>query len=315
MPDEPKPNEWAKIIKNIMPREPRSKLSPDAEPYLPDPQLIQAIDLAAYLRRPLLLEGEPGCGKTRFARWIAYEFGLPYFEWPVKSTSKALDGLYEYNALARLRDAHVGLEIAKKAENYIRFGVFGQAFNDKRAQVNSPPVVLIDEIDKADIDFPNDLLPVLDKDAKFEISETGKPIKPINKIPPIVIITSNQEKPLPDAFLRRCLYHYIEFPNPVQLKKIVEVHYDLKQAKSPTVARPSTDLTNAAINRLIEIREKLRPNKMKAPSTSEFLDWLDALVNFAKEDLTKNLDDLKNPLPYRQLLFKQEPSYRLYGKT
>ncbi|MBE7551042.1 MAG: MoxR family ATPase [Anaerolineales bacterium] len=303
---------WIKSIKNIVAqRSPHPTAPQTPEPYVPAPELVEALNLAVYLGRPLLLEGEPGCGKTRFSRAIAYEFGLPYFPWFIKSTGKAQEGLYSYDAIRRLHDVQIKSPQAEDAKNYREFGKLGQAFNEAN-NIKSPPVVLIDEIDKADIDFPNDLLSVLDKEGEFPILETGETIRP-GVVQPIVIITSNQEKPLPDAFLRRCLYHYIEFPDSGQLEHIVSAHYALAKETSQPV--PSKPLIEAAIQRLLTIRQELQ-DKIKAPSTSEFLDWLQALVNFERSEYPANkLADDRQPLPYPQILFKQKLSYRDYGRV
>ncbi|MEM9088956.1 MAG: MoxR family ATPase, partial [Cyanobacteria bacterium P01_F01_bin.53] len=180
-------------------------------PYLPSEALVESVNLAIFLQRPLLIKGEPGCGKTRLAQAVAYELGLPLETWYVKSTSRAQDGLYVYDTVARLRDAQLSSSLGiddltrvKTAGAYIRWGPLGRAFQNKQKTV-----VLIDEIDKADIDFPNDLLLEIDE-LRFTVEETESEVRA--SIPPIVLITSNDEKDLPDAFLRRCLFHYLEFP-------------------------------------------------------------------------------------------------------
>jgi MoxR-like ATPase len=291
----------------------------EAEPYVVDDnELVEAINLAIYLQRPLLLEGEAGCGKTRLAMAIAYELGLPFYRWDIRSTSKAKEGLYEYDALLRLHDVQV-----KQAQgeldrdptsslDYIRYGALGNAFQ----LPNFPAVVLIDEIDKADLDFPNDLLTVLDRPWAFEVSEvmetpadqesSNGERQPLRigpaQHPPIVIITSNRErKTLPLPFLRRCIYYCIKFPNEAGLKRIIEAHYpSLAKAKS------DTPLINAAIQKFIAVREQ--PGLFKYPGTSEFLDWIAALVQFGVKQKPNLLEQLQSqgskPIPYREVLFK-----------
>ncbi|MGL5060629.1 MAG: AAA family ATPase, partial [Microcoleus sp.] len=214
-------------------------------PYLPDGDLIEAVNLAIQLERPLLIKGEPGCGKTKLARAVAYELKLPYEAWNIKSTSRAKDGLYTYDTVGRLRDAQLAaagrlsedkIKQIDKFETYIKWGPLGRAFLNEETTV-----VLIDEIDKADIDFPNDLLLELDEQ-RFAIEETGNQIQA--NATPIVFITSNDEKDLPDAFLRRCLFHYVEFPNREQLIEIVKAHF---------LASPEA-LVNAIIDRFLQLR-------------------------------------------------------------
>lgn len=228
--------------------------------YIATDDLRLAVDAALSLQRPLLIKGEPGTGKTMLAEEVAKYLERPLLQWHIKSTTKAQQGLYEYDAVSRLRDSQLGDERVKDIANYIRPGVLWQAFESEQ-----PAVVLIDEIDKADIEFPNDLLRELDQ-MEFHVYETAQTIKAKHR--PLVIITSNNEKDLPDAFLRRCFFHYIEFPDEITLKQIVAVHY-------PTL---DDDLINAAMARFFDLREM--PGIKKKPSTSEFLDWL-ALLNDA----------------------------------
>jgi MoxR-like ATPase len=278
------------------------------EPYIATDELIQAVNLALFLGRPLLLEGEAGCGKTRLARAVAYELGLPFYPWYVRSTSKAQEGLYTYDAILRLHDVQTRqLEPVSSTEAqpsprpdprdpkaYRTFGALGKAFTLK----GCPAVVLIDEIDKADLDFPNDLLAVLDDEWAFEIPETGEPIKAAPEYRPLVIITSNKEKGnLPAPFLRRCIYSYVKFPNDKErLRKIVNAHYQAQDQSPPD------KLVDSAIDRFIEVRAQ--ENLQKNPGTSEFLDWLKALAGFGAKPYRATMLKATDPMPYPELLFK-----------
>ena len=291
-----------------------STAHPDApkqpEPYIAGDPLIKAVNLAIFLRRPLLLEGEAGCGKTRLASDIAYDLGLPLYRWDIRSDTKAQEGLYKYDAILRLHDVQTR-EVTPEAKRnpsdatkYRDFGALGKAFLvDDR-----PAVVLIDEIDKADVDFPNDLLAVLDDPWSFEVRETQEP-PIIAKHKPIVIITTNKEKSnLPAPFLRRCIYHFVEFPKD-KLKEIVEIHYQVKKEKAP-----SANLIDAAVSRFTAIREA--QNLFKSPGTSEFLDWLNALQKFDAQPYTaKELAKPEHPIPYRELLFKIKQDWQKYAAT
>jgi MoxR-like ATPase len=268
----------------------------------------------------LLLEGEAGCGKTRLAHAVAYELGLPFYRWDVRSTSKAQEGLYTYDAILRLHDVQVqqhNLDSpVEKGGNrhrdpsdpkdYRRFGALGKAF---RVQ-DVPAVVLIDEIDKADLDFPNDLLAVLDDPWAFEILETDEEISiPPDRqdLRPIVIITSNKEKGnLPAPFLRRCLYFFLEFPTG-QLEEIVAEHYRVSEDPEPKAS-----LMEAAIQRFLAIREDT--GLFKKPGTSEFLDWIEALRGFSPLDTTSPNLEADNRLPYPSLLFKLRADWQQYTK-
>ncbi|WP_075995800.1 AAA family ATPase [Salaquimonas pukyongi] len=226
--------------------------------YVAADDLKIAVNAAIALEKPLLVKGEPGTGKTELARQIADNLGLRFIEWNVKSTTKAQQGLYEYDAVTRLRDSQLGDERVNDVRNYIRKGKLWEAFD-----ADEKVVLLIDEIDKADIEFPNDLLQELDK-MEFHVYETGETIKARQR--PIVIITSNNEKELPDAFLRRCFFHYIQFPDQDVLHQIVDVHY-------PGIKKR---LVSEALSQFYEIRET--PGLKKKPSTSEALDWIRLLV-------------------------------------
>lgn len=226
--------------------------------YVATDDLTIAVNAAVTLERPLLVKGEPGTGKTELAKQVSTALGLRMIEWNVKSTTRAQQGLYEYDAVSRLRDSQLGEERVHDVANYIRKGKLWQAFD-----ADEKVVLLIDEIDKADIEFPNDLLQELDK-MEFFVYETGETIKARQR--PIVIITSNNEKELPDAFLRRCFFHYIRFPEMETLKKIVEVHH-------PSIKET---LLTTALTQFYEIREQ--QGLKKKPSTSEVLDWLKLLL-------------------------------------
>ena len=268
-------------------------------PYLPSPELVNAVNLAIFLQRPLLLKGEPGCGKTRLAQAVAHELGLPYEAWYIKSTTRAKDGLYTYDAVGRLHDAQLTrMETQSRSKvddlnNYIKKETLGRAFENPHRTV-----VLIDEIDKADIDFPNDLLRELDEQ-RFTIEETGEEIKA--NYPPIVFVTSNDEKDLPDAFLRRCLFYYIEFPY-AQLTNIVQAHF----------SKSNTDLVEVAVKRFIELRLKMEKGKSgKKVSTSELLDWFAVLRQFPKDEMLKQLE---GKLLFPEVLLKKWEDHLRYLK-
>ncbi|MBD9525954.1 MoxR family ATPase [Paracoccus sp. PAR01] len=240
------------------------------ESYVAPPDLTVAVNAAITLERPLLVKGEPGTGKTELARQVAQSLGLPILEWNVKSTTRAQQGLYEYDAVSRLRDSQLGEARVHDIGNYIRKGKLWQAF-----EADAKIVLLIDEIDKADIEFPNDLLQELDR-MEFHVYETGQTIRARHR--PVVIITSNNEKELPDAFLRRCFFHYIRFPDAETLKKIVDVHFPNLKPR----------LLDEALTQFLELREV--QGLKKKPSTSELLDWLKLIL---AEDLSP--EDLKRP--------------------
>ncbi len=226
--------------------------------YISTEDLNVAVNAAISLEKPLLIKGEPGTGKTELARQVSDSLGLGIIEWNIKSTTKAQQGLYEYDAVSRLRDSQLGDKKIENIGNYIKKGKIWNAFESKERSV-----LLIDEIDKADIEFPNDLLQELDK-MEFFVYETNEIVKAKKR--PIVIITSNNEKELPEAFLRRCFFHYIQFPEIDTLKKIVQVHF-------PEIKK---SLLEAALHRFFEVREI--PGLKKKPSTSEALDWIKLLL-------------------------------------
>ncbi len=264
------------------------------EGYVATGDLVVAVNAAVMLQRPLLVKGEPGTGKTELARQVAAALDLPLIEWHVKSTTRASQGLYEYDAVSRLRDGQLGDARVRDVRNYIRKGKLWQAF-----EAESRVVLLIDEIDKADIEFPNDLLQELDR-MEFHVYETGETIRA--KARPVIIITSNNEKDLPDAFLRRCFFHYIRFPDAETLAAIVRVHFPgIKDA-----------LLSAALTQFFELREV--PGLKKKPSTSEVLDWLRLLLaeDLTAEDLRK---DAKTALPrLHGALLKNEQDVQLFER-
>lgn len=226
--------------------------------YVATPDLMLAVNAAITLQRPLLIKGEPGTGKTLLAEEVAQALDMPLLQWHIKSTTKAQQGLYEYDAVSRLRDSQLGEEKVKDIQNYIVKGVLWQAFT-----ADKPVVLLIDEIDKADIEFPNDLLRELDR-MEFYCYETREMVRAKHR--PLVFITSNNEKELPDAFLRRCFFHYIQFPEAETMKKIVDVHF-------PTL---KGELLGAAMKTFYDVRNL--PGLKKKPSTSELIDWLKLLL-------------------------------------
>ena len=267
--------------------------------YVATQDLMLAVNAAITLKRPLLVKGEPGTGKTMLAEEVAQSIGMPLLQWHIKSTTKAQQGLYEYDAVSRLRDSQMadldGGERVKNIENYIIKGVLWQAFTSQQ-----PVALLIDEIDKADIEFPNDLLREIDR-MEFYCYETRQLIKAKNR--PLVFITSNNEKELPDAFLRRCFFHYIKFPDPETMRQIVAVHY-------PNLKK---ELLNVAMKTFFDIRNL--PGLKKKPSTSELLDWLKLLVaeDIPLEALQTQDDKVAVP-PLVGALLKNEQDVTLFEK-
>ena len=262
--------------------------------YVAPPELAMAVNAAVTLERPLLVKGEPGTGKTELARQVAAGLGLPIIEWHVKSTTKAQQGLYEYDAVSRLRDSQLGDARVHDIGNYIRQGKLWQAF-----AAPSRVLLLIDEIDKADIEFPNDLLQELDR-MEFHVYETGETVRAVQR--PVVIITSNNEKELPDAFLRRCFFHYIRFPDAETLARIVDVHFP----------RLKPRLLETALTQFFELRET--PGLKKKPSTSELLDWLKLILaeDLSSEDLARAPGQLLPRL--HGALVKNEQDVALFEK-
>ncbi|MGY4830107.1 AAA family ATPase [Sphaerotilaceae bacterium SBD11-9] len=266
-----------------------------SENYVATDDLMLAVNAAGTLKRPLLIKGEPGTGKTMLAEEVAQALGMPLLQWHIKSTTKAQQGLYEYDAVSRLRDSQLGDERVKDIHNYIVKGVLWQAFT-----ADQPVVLLIDEIDKADIEFPNDLLREIDR-MEFYVYETRELIKAVHR--PLVFITSNNEKELPDAFLRRCFFHYIKFPDAATMSKIVEVHF-------PKLRK---ELLSTALKNFYDVRNL--PGLKKKPSTSELLDWLKLLV--AEDiplDVLQSKDDKVSVPPLVGALLKNEQDVSLFEK-
>ncbi len=263
--------------------------------YVTTDDLKMAVNAAITLERPLLIKGEPGTGKTVLAEEVARALGTPLIEWHIKSTTKAQQGLYEYDAVSRLRDSQLGDERVRDIANYIKRGKLWDAF-----AMDTRPVLLIDEIDKADIEFPNDLLQELDR-MEFHVYETGETIKA--QLRPLVMITSNNEKELPDAFLRRCFFHYIKFPDPDTMRAIVEVHFPGLKGR----------LVNEALSVFYDIRAV--PGVKKKPSTSELLDWIKLLLN---EDVSAETLREKDPRklipPLHGALLKNEQDVHLFER-
>lgn len=265
------------------------------EDYVATDDLKVAVNAAVLLRRPLLVKGEPGTGKTVLAQEIAKALDAPLIEWNVKSTTKAHQGLYEYDAVARLRDGQLGDPRVHDISNYIRKGKLWEAFTSPTL-----PVLLIDEIDKADIEFPNDLLQELDRMA-FHVYETGETVAAKER--PVVVITSNNEKELPDAFLRRCFFHYIKFPDRETMQAIVDVHF-------PDIQKI---LVSRALDLFYEIREV--PGLKKKPSTSELLDWLKLLLNEDMPlDVLQDRDPTKAIPPLHGALLKNEQDIMMFER-
>ncbi len=260
--------------------------------YIASDDLAMSVNAAIALEKPLLIKGEPGTGKTMLAEQIAESTGMKLFQWHIKSTTKAHQGLYEYDAVSRLRDSQLGDNKVADVANYIKKGKLWESFAaDERV------VLLIDEIDKADIEFPNDLLQELDR-MEFFVYETGETIKAVNR--PVIIITSNNEKELPDAFLRRCFFHFINFPDRATMKSIVDVHY-------PDIQK---NLVEQALEVFFELRQM--PGLKKRPSTSELIDWLKLLMSDdVPDDILQQRDQSKAIPPLYGALIKNEQDVQL----
>jgi MoxR-like ATPase len=260
--------------------------------YIASDDLAMSVNAAIALEKPLLIKGEPGTGKTMLAEQIADSTGMRLFQWHIKSTTKAHQGLYEYDAVSRLRDSQLGDNKVADVANYIKKGKLWESFTAEERVV-----LLIDEIDKADIEFPNDLLQELDK-MEFFVYETGETIKAINR--PVIIITSNNEKELPDAFLRRCFFHFINFPDRTTMKSIIDVHY-------PNIQKT---LVEQALEIFFELRDM--PGLKKRPSTSELIDWLKLLMSDdVPDDILKQRDQSKAIPPLYGALIKNEQDVQL----
>jgi MoxR-like ATPase len=260
--------------------------------YVATEELQMAVNAAVTLQRPLLIKGEPGTGKTLLAEEVAKSLGMPLLSWHIKSTTKAQQGLYEYDAVSRLRDSQLGSDKVHDIGNYIKRGKLWEAFT-----ADQQVVLLIDEIDKADIEFPNDLLLELDK-MEFHVYETGETIKAVQR--PIVIITSNNEKELPDAFVRRCFFHFINFPDRSTMQRIIDVHFPKIKKK----------LVDEALDIFFDVRKI--PGLKKKPSTSELVDWLKLVMSDdIPEDILTNRDPTKAIPPLYGALLKNEQDVHL----
>ena len=259
-----------------------------SDTYIASPELVRSVNIAAALQKPLLIKGEPGTGKTMLAQSIADSLGMKLFIWNIKSTTKAQDGLYVYDTVQRLYDSQFGAEGVDDIKKYIHLGKLGEAFCE-----NEQSVLLIDEIDKADLEFPNDLLWELDR-MEFHIPETGETVRAKKR--PVVIITSNAEKELPDAFLRRCIFHYIAFPEPAMMRQIIHAH-------DPNLEE---SLVNAAIKAFYDLRKL--SGLSKKPGTSELLDWVRALVIGGID-----AEPLSEELPFLGVLLKKTEDLKRVG--